>query len=475
MFEKKHITFPKNYVYKSYVQGKQNQKFKEFIYRNLKEFSYSPKIIIELGVGDGTLAETIARALQPEIFYIVDLNDFFLKVSEKKTKTKQVIPIKKELTEIEPQDFEKPPEMVFTSNTLHWLPFNEKDDSWLKCAKRIYEILTEGGFFFVHQGLKWTYFPLYDLAKELFERKYGTKINLSDYLYYPLRREAVENFKQVGFKVVSTEDFYEFEGFSASYSKDELYKSFSVAGLNVFKCQIKDKREQKKFVKDFLLLCKTIKPPSFSHRGFFCLRKPLKEVKFKIIPPGNMSEKEYRALTNFLEEVSGEFIPPLNVRTPDDMDLRFSETLIDSSSENFSTKKSSVEIYAEVLAKKYWNIFAYTELFSEEKTPSGIISFTIKNSYSYPGRKSVYISTIAVRKKYRFLSIAERLLGFVIDLVKDSAEFKNAKISVIETRTWSTNQASKKLFKKAGFSNTLVLQNHRGEGIDTEYYCYILT
>jgi len=67
------------------------------------------------------------------------------------------------------------------------------------------------------------------------------------------------------------------------------------------------------------------------------------------------------------------------------------------------------------------------------------------------------------------------LLGFVIDLVKDSAEFKNAKISVIETRTWSTNQASKTLFKKAGFSNTLVLQNHRGEGIDTEYYCYILT
>ncbi|MGC8965380.1 MAG: class I SAM-dependent methyltransferase, partial [Caldimicrobium sp.] len=169
MFEKKHITFPKDYVYKSYVQGKQNQKFKEFIYRNLKEFSYSPKIIVELGVGDGTLAETIARVLQPEIFYIVDLNDFFLKISVKRVR--QVVLIKKELTEIEPQNFKKPPEMVFTSNTLHWLPFNKKDDSWLRCVKRIYEILIEGGFFFVHQGLKWTYFPLYDLANELFERK----------------------------------------------------------------------------------------------------------------------------------------------------------------------------------------------------------------------------------------------------------------------------------------------------------------
>ncbi len=473
MTQKIYVTFPKKYIYKSYVQDKQNQKFKEFIYRNLKNFSCLPKVIAELGVGDGSLAEIISKTLQPEIFYIVDLNDFFLKISEKRVR--QVVLIKKELTEIEPQNFKKPPEMIFTSNTLHWLPFNKKDDSWLRCVKRIYEILAEGGFFFVHQGLKWTYFPLYDLANELFERKYGTKINLSNYLYYPSCREALENFKQVGFKVVSTEDFYELEDFSAPYSREELYESFSVAGLNVFRCQIKDKKEQEKFVKDFLIMCKIIEPLSFSHRGFFCLRKPLKEVRFKIIQPRNMSEKEYRALISFLKEVSWEFVPPLDERTPDSMDLKSSKMVEDTSPENISTRKDSVEIYAEVLAKKYWNIFAYAEQFTEEKIPLGIISFTEKDSYSLSGRKCVYISTIAVRKKYRFLGIAEKMLEFVIDFVKNSVEFKNAKVSVIETRTWSTNKASKALFTKAGFGNTLTLQNHRGEGIDTEYYCYVVT
>jgi ubiquinone/menaquinone biosynthesis C-methylase UbiE len=78
------ISFPKDYVFKAHVQNKQNLKFKNFIFNNLKEFSYFPQVVAELGVGDGTLAEIIAKYLRPKILYLVDKSDFFLHFSSKR-------------------------------------------------------------------------------------------------------------------------------------------------------------------------------------------------------------------------------------------------------------------------------------------------------------------------------------------------------------------------------------------------------
>ncbi|MGC9000855.1 MAG: hypothetical protein ACP5J2_07720 [Caldisericum sp.] len=78
------ISFPKDYVFKAHVQNKQNLKFKNFIFNNLKEFSYFPQVVAELGVGDGTLAEIIAKYLRPKILYLIDKNDFFLHFSSKR-------------------------------------------------------------------------------------------------------------------------------------------------------------------------------------------------------------------------------------------------------------------------------------------------------------------------------------------------------------------------------------------------------
>ncbi|MGC9001230.1 GNAT family N-acetyltransferase, partial [Caldisericum sp.] len=170
----------------------------------------------------------------------------------------------------------------------------------------------------------------------------------------------------------------------------------------------------------------------------------------------------HKVLIDFLKEVSEDFVPPLSMRGPDDI-------IFGSKTQN------SVESYAEDLIKNYWVVFAFSsDSMVDENLPYGIISFTLKDCFSVPGKKCVYISTIAVRRKYRFLGVAERLLNFVIDFVKNSTEFKEVQVNIIETRTWSTNRASRNLFTKLGFTNTHTLQNHRGEGIDTEYYCYFL-
>lgn len=41
----------------------------------------------------------------------------------------------------------------------------------------------------------------------------------------------------------------------------------------------------------------------------------------------------------------------------------------------------------------------------------------------------------------------------------------------IFTRTWATNAAHFRVLEKLGFSQCARLKNHRGEGMDTVYFC----
>ncbi len=457
MPRKRTVVFSKDYLSNSIVQQKQNKKFRDFILSNLKKLDYHPEVLLELGVGDGYLARLLSQSLSSKKFYFVDKNPIFLDLCKKAIPDS--VCLQKDFLFISPEDFDLFPDLVVSSNSLHWLPFNETNDSWFTCVKNIFSILKEGGLFFIHHGLKWTYFPLYDLASELFEEKYGYRIDLSDYLYYPSRSEIIKAFRAVEFKVVDVVTFYENDvSPTLDYTRDELYKSFSSAGLNAFLAEIQNEEERKSFKEMFINLCHLYKPPVFSHRGFFCLRKPLSRIHFKLISCAHALQEEEKIIRLIIDEVSDDFYPPLNERLPDD--------------KNFdSGNRDKTESYTDALIRNYWNLIAFAENTFTGKSvePAGILSFRYKDSFTSPGNKCVYISTFAVRRKFRNTGVAKKLFEYFFDRVLMEV-FPEAQIKLVETRTWSTNVASKSLLEKMGFVLEKRLKNHRGEGVHTDYY-----
>ena len=439
------VSFKPDYIRLSKVQFKQNQKFLKFIYNVLKEKSDIASIV-EIGVGDGYIAEKLNRIFSPQRLYLIDTNEYFLEHASK------FIPgarcINKNVLDTTLGDIDNEPvDVVITSNFLHWLSL--KDQSWFDCVKLIWSFLKPGGYFFIHQGLKWTYFTLYDLGNELFKRMFGKVIDISEILYYPYCREILDNFKEVGFCVVSYKDFYELEEFNAPYGKEELYVSFSVAGINVFLSQIEDEEEKGRFEKEFLRLCEIHTPPIFAHRGFFALRKPYSNLAFYLIPPRSASYEESQKMNAFIREVSSDFVPPLETRTPDD---EFYEG---------DTK------YAEYLLAHYYNLICFFEKNPDEWI--GLLSFRIKNSFSNPGTPCIYVSTLAVKRPFRNARVATQLYNYFLNKVVDKYT-RERKIRLIETRTWNTNIASRKLLGNLGFRLVKVIPHHRGENLHTEYY-----
>ncbi|MEM5855034.1 MAG: GNAT family N-acetyltransferase [Candidatus Aenigmatarchaeota archaeon] len=438
------INFKTDYIKFSRVQFKQNQKFLKFIYDILKDKEYIGSIV-EIGIGSGHLAERLNRMFSPQRLYLIDINKYFLEHASKLIPNARCV--NKDILNVTIEDLDgRFVDVVVASNFLHWLSL--RNGSWLNCVKLVYSFLNQGGYFFVHQGLKWTYFPLYDLGAELFERMFGKKIDISEVLYYPYCHEILTNFKEAGFTVVAYKDFYELEN-SAPYKQDDLYVSFSVAGINAFLSQIEDEKMKKMFEKEFLELCRIYNPPIFSHRGFFALRKPYTDLDFRLIPPQTANDKEKQKLTDFIKEVSSDFVPPLETRTPDS---EFREANLN---------------YAEYLLRYYYNLVCFLRENSDEWV--GLLSFRIRESFSRPGVSCFYVSTLAVRRPFRNAKVASKLYQYFLDTVIGKY-FGERKIYLVETRTWADNVAVKKLLKNLGFSLTLVIPHDRGENIHTEYY-----
>ncbi len=246
------IIFTPEYFKKCYVQQNQNEKFLRFMIKTLKKLFFYPKNIIELGAGDDHIIRTFKKIYSPDIIYVVDINEEILK---KKTSTfNNLKGIIKDISKLEISDFATKFDLAWSSNTFHWLPFRRNGEfPWLNGIKNVYNLLVEGGLFFIHQGLKWTYFPLYDLANELYFKKYGFRLNIDNYLFYPSKKEIICFLKETGFKLVDENCFYEFELQDTSYTKEHLYESFSVAGLNVFLTHIESQSEKDNFKNAFFL------------------------------------------------------------------------------------------------------------------------------------------------------------------------------------------------------------------------------
>ena len=157
-------------------------------------------------------------------------------------------------------------------------------------------------------------------------------------------------------------------------------------------------------------------------------------------------EKYYDDILNMLTLADSEFVPPLSARRgTSQSDLKSNEK-----------SESGVSDYFEELKKQ--RILVATE----NDVLLGFVSF--KENYTndiISDVPNIYISTLLIKLEGRGKSLTKRMYGVLF------SEYEN---SYIFTRTWSTNVAHIKILSGFGFETLKVLENDRGEGIDTIYF-----
>lgn len=119
------------------------------------------------------------------------------------------------------------------------------------------------------RGLSGLIFPLYGLGTELFERMFDKKIEISEILYYPYCREALTNFKEAGFTVVTYKDFYVFtlavrKPFRNAKVASKLYQHFLDNIINKYFSEKKLYRVETRTWGDNIVAKKLLKKLGFS-------------------------------------------------------------------------------------------------------------------------------------------------------------------------------------------------------------------
>lgn len=476
----KEDSFDFSYIKEALVQCSQNTKLIKFINDVLTSYDIKQvETACEVGVGDVEFLVKICREYKPKRLILIDKSREVLDyISHSIVGMSGIISLRCDFLESfkmsEIQEFIGKVDLFISTNTFHW--FGRKWDLGLEATKRL---LSPTGFAFIHQGLKWTYITLYELAQDLFSKAYGRRIDLDTYLYYPYPQEIESKFRFYGFSILRKKIFYEMD-----YLKDEekflrLIKSFSVAGLLPFLGEIPDINEREQFRSTFIKAAKELRPLAFSHRGFFALRKKIendKRISFCILTSKNNliekfacseREKKLSELKALLEEVADEFVPSLFYRDANCITL---------SSINTKDQKT-IDNYFNSIKDNFVILAQYCENTALEDSVIGALCFTIKDSPVVPNvnlfdvsEKYIYVSTIVVKKEYRRQGIAQKMYKFLFDILKDKGALFNQRIKYLVTRTWSTNEVSKKLLSSLGFQQVKVLKDDRGKGIDTEYY-----
>ncbi|MEM1667515.1 MAG: GNAT family N-acetyltransferase [Thermofilaceae archaeon] len=481
----KEDSFDFSYIKEALVQCSQNIKFLKFINDTLHSFNIEKvENVCEVGVGDVEFLVKICREYKPKKLVLIDKSKEILEyISHSLEGMSEIISFKCDFLESfsipEVRELFDRIDLFISTNTFHW--FGKKWELGLEVTKRL---LSPYGFAFIHQGLKWTYITLYELAQDLFNKAYGKKLDLDSYLYYPYPCEIESKFDFYGFSVIRKNIFYEMDYIEDEERFHKLVKSFSVAGLLPFLEQITDIAEREQFRQTFIKAAKELKPPAFSHRGFYALRKKIdlpKRVSFCILSPNTSyissfeckeRDKKLAELKVLLEEVAEDFVPSLYYR--DAFCLGFSSSAL--------SRERTIEPYFNSVKDGFIILAQLREgAFTETEEPIvGALCFTIKDNLDNLGltssfnEKVIYVSTIAVRKPYRGLGIAKGMYRFLLNILKDCPMQLGSKIRYIVTRTWSTNVESKRLLTSLGFNLVKVIENDRGKGIDTEYYVFDL-
>ncbi len=219
-----------SYIKEAVVQKKQLQRFLKLIKEYFELYEYSPARAIDIGGADGLLSAALKNAYP--WLYVLNLDKDCELIKEGLERFKNVEHVCMDFFEFDmPSVFD----VVVSSNTFHW--FGKR---WEEGIKKVYELLDEGGWFFLHQGGRWTYHFLYALAEECMEKVSGEKIRHTDYLYYPTLREFKEKLSRY-FVVLSA---FSKNELSEDYSLDELVRSFLPAGAKVFTDRLSEEKKE---------------------------------------------------------------------------------------------------------------------------------------------------------------------------------------------------------------------------------------
>ncbi len=401
----------RSYTTNSVVQKKQAQKLLRLIKETLASYEYEPLKIVDLGTGDGVLAYALKRAYPNSYVFGVDKDAEILKEASKRWQGVEFL-----CGDFLQLEFQRAFDLVVSSNVFHWLG---KD--WHKGVQKVWEMLEEGGWFFLHQGGRWTYYFLYKLAERIYMEITGEILKHTEVLFYPTLREF-KKYLSKHFVVVSAFSNIEFQ---QDYSLRELLKSFSVAGARVFIDRLSPKQREE-FLAILFTRAEEEEIPVFGHRLYGVMRKPLTVEEV----PARLEEVEF-----LIEKYEGEFVPPLSKRPSAGGGLE------GGSLREYINSLSSARIFA---AKKDGKII-------------GCLCYKMQ-MLPFVSRLVPLVSTVIVEKPFRSAGVGRALYQKAISENKE-----------LYVRTWSTNTNHLKLLKSLGFHEVYRIENHRGKGIDTVY------
>lgn len=411
----------RKYTRKAIVQKKQIREFLKLIKDYLVLYEYKPARVLDIGGAEGLLGMALKNAYP--LAYVLNIDKDCELIKEGLENFDQIEHLCIDFFELDiPSVFD----LIVSSNTFHW--FGKR---WEEGVGRVYELLDEGGWFFLHQGGRWTYYFLYSLAEECYKELTGETLKHTQILYYPTLKEFREKLSKY-FSVVSA--FSKIE-LSDSYSLEELLNSFSVAGARVFTDRLS---EEKKEEFHSLLTKKALEEdvPVFGRRLFGVLRKRMKVY----VREGSVEEIE-----DILRRNEGEFVPPLSQRSQAGGQI----------GEVKRDKVSGIEEYLNSL--RGGRILV---AINKDGERVGFLAYR-KQMLHFTPFPVAYITTIIVDKPYRRLGVGTALYQEVLRREKE-----------VYTRTWSTNKEHLELLKKLNFRQVYIIKDDRGKGIDSIYFKY---
>jgi len=404
----------RSYMVNSVVQKKQAQKFLRLVKDTLSAYEYEPKRVVDLGAGDCAFTYALKREYPNAYVLAVDKDAEVLREGIEMLKDVEFL-----CRDILQLEFREAFDLVVSSSVFHWLG---KD--WHKGVQKVWEMLEEGGWFFLHQGGRWTYYFLYDLAERIYTEMTGEVLKHTEFLFYPTLKEFKEALAK-HFVVMSVFSNIEFQ---QDYSLEELLKSFSVAGARVFTDRLSPQRRE-----EFLMLLhkRAVEEeiPVFGRRLYGVMRKPLTVE----VVPARLEEVEF-----LIEKYEGEFVPPLSERPSAGGGLE------GGSLREYINSLSSAKIFA---AKKDGRVI-------------GCLCYKMQ-ALPFVSKPVPLVSTVIVEKPFRSAGVGRALYQKALSENKE-----------LYVRTWSTNTNHLKLLKSLGFQEVYRIENHRGEGIDTVYLRY---
>jgi trans-aconitate methyltransferase len=398
----------------SVVQKKQAQKFLRLIKDTLSAYEYEPKRVVDLGAGDCALTYALKRVYPNAYVLAVDKDAEVLREGIERLKDVEFL-----CRDILQLEFREAFDLVVSSSVFHWLG---KD--WHKGVQKVWEMLEEGGWFFLHQGGRWTYHFLYDLAERIYTEMTGEVLKHTEVLFYPTLREFKKHLSK-HFVMVSAFSDIEFQ---QDYSLKELVKSFSVAGARVFTDRLSPKQREE-FLARLFARAEEEEIPVFGRRLYGVMRKPLTVE----VVPARLEEVEF-----LIEKYEGEFVPPLSKRPSAGGGLE------GGSLREYIKSLSSAKIFA---AKKDGRVI-------------GCLCYKMQ-ALPFVSKPVPLVSTVIVEKPFRSAGVGRTLYQKALSENKE-----------LYVRTWSTNTNHLKLLESLGFQEVYRIENDRGEGIDTVYLRY---